>query len=449
MLIKSKLTNRRRILKGLLGGGAVTVALPLLDMFLNEGGTAMAAGAPLPARFGTWFWGLGMNTEVFTPKTFGATWELPEQLKSLQKVKQHLNLYSNFDVLTDGKSNLCHYTGWVALRCGVVPANRTVLPGQSLDVAISDAIGGGSRFRQLNLAATGSARDSFSFRSADAVNPPESSAVEFYQKIFGPEFQDPNSPTFTPDRKTMLRKSVLSGVLEESKDFERGLGAADKQRMDQYFTSIRETEARLEMQLQKPPPSPACVVPKKAPQETAPGLDVTLVDARHRAMTDLLVMALACNQTKVFNMMYSNSASSLVRTGLERTHHALSHEEPIDPATGRQPNHAWFVGRAMEEWAYFLEAMAKTPEGDGSLLDHSLIYANSDCSFAKIHSLEAVPMFTAGRLNGKVKTGLHIDGKSQAGTQVGYTCQRLMGVPISSWGEQSMQTSREVSEIIA
>src|SRR5690606_11753518 len=111
-------------------------------------------------------------------------------------------------------------------------------------------------------------------------------------------------------------------------------------------------------QLQKPPPSPACVVPGKAPQETAQGLDVDLVDQRHKAMTDLLVMALACNQTKVFNMLYSNSASSLVRTGLERTHHALSHEEMIDPTTGRQPNHAWFVERAMEAWAYFVEAMA-------------------------------------------------------------------------------------------
>jgi hypothetical protein len=56
---------------------------------------------------------------------------------------------------------------------------------------------------------------------------------------------------------------------------------------------------------------------------------------------------------------------------------------------------------------------------------------------------------TAGGLNGKVKTGLHIDGKSSAGTAVGYTCQRLMGVPISSWGEQSMQSSHEIGEIIA
>jgi hypothetical protein len=166
-------------------------------------------------------------------------------------------------------------------------------------------------------------------------------------------------------------------------------------------------------------------------------------------MTDLLVMALACNQTKVFNMVYSDSASSLVRVGLERTHHALSHEEMIDPALGQQPTCAWFIGRAMESWAYFLESLANTPEGDGSLLDHSLIYAHSDCSFAKNHSLEAIPIFTAGRLHGRVKTGLHIDGKGGAGTQVGYTCQRLMGVPIGSWGERSMQATQEIGDIMA
>jgi hypothetical protein len=420
----------------------------LLDAFLNNNGTALASGAPMPSRFGTWFWGLGMNTEVFTPKTFGSNWELPSQLKALDKVKQHVNLYSNYDVLTDGRPNLCHYTGWVGLRCGEVPASRSALPGQSLDVAVSDAIGGGSRYRSITLAATGSVRDSYSFLSADAVNPPEISAVDFYQKIFGPGFQDPNAPTFTPDRNTMLRKSVLSSVLEESKGLQRRLGATDRQRLDQYFTSIRELEGRLETQLQRPPPSAACVVPEAAPKETPVGLDVELVTARHKAMIDILAMALACNQAKVFNMVYSNSQSSLVRSGQEQTHHALTHEEQIDAATGRQPNCAWFVERSMENWAYLVETLAKTPEGDGSLLDHSLIYADTDCSFAKVHSVKAVPMFTAGKLNGRVKTGLHIDGNSRPGTEVGFTCQRLMGVSAASWGKQSMQTSHEISEIM-
>ncbi len=449
MLIRTtRNPTRRRLLKGLLRGGAVTVSLPFLDMFLNENGSALAAGQPLPARFGTWFWGLGVDKEIFLPTKYGADYEMRAQMKPLEKVRKHINLFSNYNVFTDGKSNLCHYTGWVALRCGSVPASRGGLPGESLDVTISDAVGAGSRFRSLTLAGTGVARDSYSFRSADAVNPPETSAVEFYQKMFGPEFQDPNSPTFTPDETTMLRKSVLSGVLEETKGLERDLGASDRQRLDQYFTSIRELEGRLELQLQKPPPAPNCVIPKTHGKEAGIGVDVEVVDVRHKAMTDLLMMALACNQTKVFNMVYSDSAASLVRQGSERTHHILTHEEPVDPDKGIQPNASWFVDRAIENWAYFVEAMANTREGDGSLLDHSLVYAHTDCQFAKVHSLESIPMFTAGSLNGRVRTGLHIDGKEQAATALGYTCQRLMGVPTSSWGTQSMQATREISEML-
>jgi Protein of unknown function (DUF1552) len=449
MLVKTKDVSRRRILRGMLGGGAVTVALPFLDLFLNSNGTALAAtGAPLPARFGTWFWGLGIDHEIFTPKTVGANYDLPPQLEPLANVKQYVNVFTNYNVLTDGKPNLCHYTGWVALRCGAAPGGRGQLPGQSLDVAIADAMGGGARFRSINLAATGQPRDSYSFLSADAINPPEVSAVEFYRKVFGPDFQDPNSPNFKPDPRIMVRKSVLSGVGEERKDFEHTLGAADKARLDEYFTSIRDIENRLELQLQKPPPAPACSMPA-SPKELPVGVDVTLVSARHRAMTDLLVMALLCNQTKVFNMVYSDSGSSLTRKGLDKTHHIFTHEEPIDNDKGYQIEASRFVGDAMKEWGYFLEKIANTSEADGSLLDHCLIYAHSDCQFAKVHSIDGIPMFTAGRLNGAVRTGQHIDGKGEAGTRLGYTLQRLMGVPVGSWGQGSMQASKEIAEIIA
>ena len=64
--------NRRRVLRGLLNGGVGTVALPLLNCFLNGNGTALANGAPLPVRFGTWAWGLGMNKDIFVPKKLGA-----------------------------------------------------------------------------------------------------------------------------------------------------------------------------------------------------------------------------------------------------------------------------------------------------------------------------------------------------------------------------------------
>jgi len=280
MLLKTKRVSRRRLLRGALGGGSVAVALPFLDLFLTGSGTALAAtGQALPERFGTWFWGLGVDPSIFTPKTVGPNFEFSPELEPLRNVKDYINVFTNFHVLTDGRPNLCHYSGWVGVRTGSAPEGRGDLPGASLDVPIADFIGGGTRFRSLNMAATGGQRDSYSFRSADAINPPEISAVELYRKIFGPEFQDPNSPTFTPDPKLMVRKSVLSAISDQRQTLEKGLGAEDKARLDQHFTSIRELENRLDLQLQKPPPAPNCKVPGKAPNEIPVGLDVEVVSA--------------------------------------------------------------------------------------------------------------------------------------------------------------------------
>lgn len=449
MLIKIDKLNRRSVLRGMLNGAAVTVALPFLDLFLNENGTALAAtGQPLPERFGTWFWGLGIDPGAFIPKAFGADFDMTDELRSLEKVRKYVNVYSNYDVITDGKPNFCHYTGWVALRTGTVPSARASLPGQSLDVAIADVIAGGSRFRSLQMAATGAPRDSYSFLSADAINPPEISPLDLYHKIYGPDFQDPNSPDFKPNPKIMVRKSVLSSVSEQRRDFERDLGAADKARLDQYYTSIREIENRLALQMEKPPEAPTCKLPKE-PKDISAGLEVEQVSARHRAMTDLLAMALACNQTKVFNMVYSDSSSSLTRTGLDKTHHAITHEEPVNVEKGFQLIASQFVSAALKEWGYFVEKLASTPEGAGSVLDRSLIFAHSDCQVAKVHSITSIPMMTAGGLGGKVKMGLHLDGKHEAATRLSFTVQRAMGVPIDSWGTGSMMATRVIDEILA
>jgi hypothetical protein len=103
----------------------------------------------------------------------------------------------------------------------------------------------------------------------------------------------------------------------------------------------------------------------------------------------------------------------------------------------------------MEEWAYYVKAFAAVPEGDGTLLDNTLIYCNSDQEFAKIHSLEGIPMFTAGKAGGRMKTGLHIDGAGGPGTRLGYTVQRVMGIEVAEWGAQSNKVSKEIGEILA
>ena len=441
--------NRRRVLRGMLNGAAVTVALPYLECFLNGNGDALASGRELPVRFGTWFWGLGISDPIFTPSKFGADYELKEQTASFKELKKHINIYSNFDVPTDGKPNFCHYTGWVASRTGAVPATRDVYPQESIDVTISDVIGNASRFPIISLAANANPRTSFSFRSADAINPPDVSPVEFYQRIFGPDFQDPNSPTFVPDPRIMTHKSVLSTVLDQSVKLRQTLSKSDQVRLDEYFTATRALENRLALQLEQPAPAAACKVPKALDKELPAGIDSELLAMRHNLMVDVLTMAVACNQTKVFSLAYSESGSLTSRKGASRPHHPQTHEESVDTKLGYQPGAAWFVTRAMESWAYFVGALANFKEGDGTLLDRTLVMAHSDTKLAQVHSLTGMPMMTAGSAGGRIKTGVHVDGKNAPVTQVGLTCMQAMGVQMAEWGTNSLKINRPVTEVVA
>lgn len=441
-------TTRRRLLRGMIDGAAVTVALPFLACFLNGNGDALAKGVPLPVRFGTWFWGLGMDHTLFTPKTMGANYELLEQLAPLKGYQQHVNIYSNFDVPTDGRSIFCHYTGWVALRSGEAPVSNTALPRESIDMTVADDIGTVTQFPSLQLAATGNPRTSYSFRNADAVNPPDVSPQDFYARIFSPAFRNPNAPDFEPDPQIMMRKSALSAVTEQKAGLLKTLGAEDKARLDAYFTAVRTLEKRLALQSEKPPPTPGCRVPAEPKKELPVGVDVEVLATRHALMVDLLVLALACNQTKVFNIAYSEAGAQTTREGALRAHHPQTHEEPKDLELGYQPGAAWFVTRAMESWAYLVKALAEFHEGDGILLDRCLVYAHSDTQLAQIHSLKGTPMMTAGTAGGRIKTGIHVDGRGSPGTRVGLTALQAMGLKTGAWGANSLKTSQPVGEVI-
>ncbi len=439
--------SRRRFLRGTLNGAAVSVALPFLDTFLDGNGKALASGAPLPMRFGTWSWGLGMNKEVFVPRKTGPNFDLPPEIAALAPVQQHINLYTNFNVFKDDAPNLCHHSGWVVLRSGIAPTSRPNRPGETIDVSIARKIGNETRFRSLSATATGDVRDSFSYEAGNSVNAPEWSPLRFYQRLFGANFQDPNAESFTPDPRIMVRKSALSAVQEDAKKLNKTLGSEDKARLDQYFTGIRDLERRFDLQLSKPDPREACIVPEM-PADLPVGLDADLVSKRHRIMTDLMLMAVACDQTRVFNMFYAAAFSATTKPGYDKPHHTATHEEAVDPTLRYQPNVSWYTRRAMEEWSYYVQALANFREGDGSLLDNAFIYATTDQSFAKMHAIDGIPMFSAGNAGGRIKTGLHIDGGGSPGCRLGFTAQRLMGLDIASWGSKSNTTSQAISEIL-
>ncbi|HLG86764.1 MAG TPA: DUF1552 domain-containing protein [Alphaproteobacteria bacterium] len=441
--------KRRSLLRGILAGMAVSVPLPLLDCFLNGNGTALAdTGAPLPIRFGTWFWGLGVTPGRWLPTKSGLDFDILPELKPIEQFKQYINVLSGFDVRLDGHVNVAHKTGLMGCRTGAVPVKDGDYPATSIDVLISNAVGTETRFRSLELAATGNPEDTYSFRNATSINPAEGSPVAFYARVFGPGFRDPNAADFKPDPAVMLRKSVLSPIKEERDQLMREVGSQDRARLDEYFSSLRQLEHQLQLQLEKPPPLAACVVPPK-PFAAATGYEVETVQTNHKLLARILAMAIACDQTRVFNMVYSNALSSIHKTGGSTSHHAYTHEEPNDPKLGYQPVSAWFTERSMEAWGDFVGALASLREGDGTLLDNCVIYSHTDTNYAKTHSITAIPAMTAGRAGGRLKTGIHIVGNGDPISRVGLTLQQAMGLSVEKWGTLSMETAKPISQILA
>ncbi len=443
-----KTMGRRAALRGLFKGTAVAVALPFLDCVLNESGTALAAGAPLPVRFGTWFWGLGFNPGRELKSLANHDFEFLEEAQPLVPYKKDINYFSGFNTPLDGRKLHVHFSGWVGCRTGTAPINGGEISAPTLDVLVADVIGGKTRFRSLDVSSTGDPKDSYSYRNSGSQNAGEVSPVSLYARLFGPGYVDPNGGEFKPDPAMLARQSVLSFVGDQMKEYQKKIGAADRARLDEYFTSIRQVEHQINLQLQKPEPLASCKV-AKAPEETKLGDEVETVLVNHKIMTEMLAMAVACDQTRVFNMLYSQSLSRLHRRGETFIHHSLTHEEPTDPKLGYQSAVAWFNIRSMEAMADFIAAFKGIKEGDGTLLDNTLIFANTDTNYARLHALDAVPIMTVGRAGGRMKTGMHIAGNGDVITRVGLTAMRAMEVPIETWGSNSMQTANPITEVMA
>ena len=430
------------------------MGLPLLDCFLNEHGTALAQGAPLPVRFGSWMWGCGMNPDRWTPSSQGPGFELPIELQALDrelasggKLRDQVSVLSGFDVHLDGRPNFPHTAGLMGTLTGSLPLQDYTVPAPTLDTIIAAEIGGSTRFRSLEMSCTGNPNQAYSYESQSVFNAPEISPMAMYTRVFGPEFADPNAGPFTPDPRVMLRQSVLSAVKSDRDRLLQRVGAHDKDRLDQYFTSVRQLEQQLDILLAGPPALDSCSR-APAPGAESLGAEVGQSVSTNQLMASLLSFALACDQTRVFSMMFSDRISGLRQPGSSSQHHQLTHDEVLDPDIGYQPEATQFVFASMEAWADFVERLAAMPEGDGTLLDNCLVFAHSDTSLAKIHGITGIPMMIAGRAGGAVKPGVHVAGATSPTTRVGLTIQQVMGLNTESWGSRSMEATQPVSEIL-
>ena len=314
-------------------------------------------------RFGTWIWGCGFIPERWIPSTTGADYVLPPDLEPLGPYKSKLAIFSGYDVKLDGVANKPHITGCLGLRTGVPVPDENVRAA-TLDVLIGDVIGKGTRFSSIEVSTSGIER-SYSFRAAGSSNPSEVSPLKLYQRIFGEGFQDPNAAKFTPDPHTMVRASVLSAVAEDRKRVMQIVGVEDRRRLEEYFTSIRHLEDQLALQLQ-PPARVEHFTKPEVPPQTATDSEIDNVMVTHRLMAGLLTKALQCNQTKIINVLFSDTTSNLRRAGSTTTHHTLTHEEPVTPHSAIRsrlvgsPSKVWWHGESsLMPWPRFRRAMAR------------------------------------------------------------------------------------------
>src|SRR3954454_7548707 len=233
------------------------------------------------------------------------------QLKPLEPYRRKLNVFSGLRVPLDSKPNGQHWLGLAAAITGIAPARGGEFESKTIDQQVAEVIGKGVRFRSVSAAASGDPKQSYSSLGGANFLPSEPTPLSLYKRLFGPAFQDPTKGGWKPDPQILMQKSVLSAVSEDRHRVMQKLGAGDRARMDQYFTSVRQTELQMEAELQRPNIAAKVSIPE------APSADLAVNNASPnlRVITPLMArlgaIALATDQTRVFNLSVSSPQNAM------------------------------------------------------------------------------------------------------------------------------------------
>jgi len=426
--------SRRRLLHGLFAGTAVGVGLPWLETLVDPRTVARASTDGLfPARFGLFAWGNGNIPARWTPIGEGVGYTLSDQLAPLAGHEDVLTVISGMSVKVP--NTIPHWSGAAGFMAGA-PAigddnDNWTMAGPSIDQAIADAIGGDTIYRSLQVGVE--TTDSMSYNGPFSQNPAENDPFAFFERIFGVNFAAGGAE---PSPTLGYRRSVLDAVMADIEALQPTLSASDRERLDQHLTGVRELELRLARLQEEPPDLAACTLPAQ------PSADYPDVDGRpplseiSRVMSDLVAMALACDQTRVFSFQFSRPLTNVLYTGADDGHHNLTHNEP-----GDQPQVHEITVQVMTEYAYLINALRSIPEGDETLLDHCCVMATSEVSEGRTHSLDEYPIVYAGGACGKLVTGTHYRSfTGENANKATLSILRQMGVVAASWGAEDGYT---------
>jgi hypothetical protein len=406
MFITKKAISRRAVLRKF----STSLALPMLDAMVPAFAADAVASQP---RLGFIYVGNGIVHRNWVPTTTGPEFDLPLNLAPLADVRDHLNVLSGLAHLeadTKGDGTGDHPRSSAAWLTGVHAFDRT-RPGVEVKLATTAdqlaaaAIGRDSPLPSIELSVDPPSQgacdsgDCFYVSTVSWRNETTPNVAEMHPRIvFERLFGDGGS---SAERLARMQStgSILDSVLMEANQLAGSLGYGDTRKLDEYLDSVREIERRIQS-----------AESRGAQELSLPERPTSIPDTfeeHARLMFDLQVLAFQADMTRVSSMVLSRELSGLSypNIGVPEGHHSISHHrddpELIEKKSRIDTYH-------IQLFAEFIEKLAQTPDGDGSLLDHSLITYGSGMGDGNLHRHTNLPCLTLGSLGGKIKTGQHI-----------------------------------------
>ncbi len=428
--------NRRVLLRGV--GSAI--ALPLLDA-MRPALAAPSKTAKQVRRVAVVYVPNGIVMKDWKPAEAGDNFKFTRILKPLEPFRQDITLLSGLanNIANKAKGG-GHAKASGSFLSGAEPkytAGSDVRAGVTFDQIAAQKIASETRVASLQLGCedarmvgncdTGSScayTNSLSWKNPETPLAVEVNPRSVFERLFGTV--DPSLPADVRARRAMYRKSILDQTRENTQRLLSGLGADDRRKMDEYLTGIREVEMRIAV-AEKDPLTP--------PSEKPSGIPFEYTDYV-KLMFDLQVIAFQSDLTRVSTMM-------LGREGSVRTYPEIGVPDPHHPLTHHR-GHPDFIEKVtkincfhVELFAKFVEKLKATPDGDGSLLDHSAILYGGALSDGNAHSNFDLPLLVAGHAGG-IRGGRHV--ASEAKTPVANLFVQLMngvGVEVEQFADST------------
>lgn len=443
---------RRTLLKGMLGGTAVSFGLPALEAMFDGNGEHLAYGAEIPKRFGVWFWGNGVRRAHWIPDATGPGWVAKSELQPLVNagVQDYVSVISGLEVKTDRHP---HHSGMAAIMTGakyylVGPVRDTIVSSfalPSIDQVVAErwAASPATRapYRSLEVGVCrfrgtdeGTTFQHLSHNGPNNVNPAEYEPLRLYERLFGMPLSA---------QKNAARATVLDAVKQDLTTLKARLGAQDKLRLDQHTESVRSIEMRLALGAAQ------CARPARPAPDYPEPMGHEPITEKNQVMSDLLAMALACDLTRVFSLLFSTAGCGTVFWNVGATNglHQINHDERA-PGAEPQPTVHAAVQYTMEQLGYFLAKLKSIPEGAGTLLDSCGILCTTELSEGFTHSNDEFPVLFAGKAGGALRSGIHARAPGGNTSTALLTMLRALGDPRPSFGTDAGETSQVLSELL-